>query len=256
MAYRFTPASNPFVRCAIGAFNGYGMRNSPQSAAWLLKRNATGGFQAVHVVDDGTTADYTFPLEFNGSNQMVFDTAVGGWATAATFTNIADFGIYAYSWDGTTTAGALIRRWKIGAGAWQSETGTVTIINGTAAGAGYRHIIGNNGALGDDGSMDYVCGGLIKAVLSQAQIESLSLTSFAAWQAVFTGTGAWLIGCETISALTDRTGNGGDEVSRSAAGITLVSDPDPGFWGAVAASDPAKRPVQVGYHAAHRAALI
>lgn len=210
--------------------------NSALSIAHLFKLTGTGAWRGVHTTDTGTTTNFRYLMEMNPSNQMAADTGAAGWATAATFTNTTDFGIYGWTWDGTNTAGGWVWRWKVGAGAWASETETATGRTG-AAGPGYHHIIGNEAANADDGRMDWVCGGFIEANLSQATFESLSQTSFAAWESVFTGANAGLWGAESISTLTDRTGNGADETSRS-AGITLVSDPAGWSWGTAADNTP------------------
>lgn len=130
-------------------------------------------------------------------------------------------------------------RTQVGAGAWaaENETAAQDTAAPTTVGSGFRHLIGNEAALGDDANFDLVCIGAIKGALSQATFESLDQTAFSSWQAVFTGANAWLLGFETISSQTDRTGNGGDELSRS-AGITLVSDPAGWSWGAVTETPP------------------
>jgi len=78
--------------------------------------------------------------------------------------------------------------------------------------------------------------GAYKDALGQAAIESLTMTDFASWQAVFTGADAWLHGYEDATTQVDRTGNGGDEVTRN--GVTLVSDPPGWAWAATPPSGP------------------
>lgn len=238
MALRFS-GTDPFLRTSIGAFNGYGIRSgSPNSGASLLKRNATSAWHGIHTIDAGGTTNWHYPMEFNPSNQLAQDTSNSGWTTAATYTSTADWMILAFTWTGGNTTGDFVWRWKIGAGAWQSETDTATAFANapSTAGSGYRHIIGNNASLGDDANFDWVCTGLIQSSLSQATVESLSMTGIASWDAVFTGTGAWLIDGEATATRTDRAGNGGDETSRS-AGLTLVSDPSGWSWGGAAATE-------------------
>jgi hypothetical protein len=233
VAYRLT-GTDPFLRASIGAFNGYAMRNSPLSYAALLLRRSTGTWNGIYVVDTGAATNYSFPMEFNPSNQLAGDfTTANPFQSAATFADTTNWMIIGATWDGTITASHVNWRWKIGAGAWSSEAETSPGANATVAGSGYRHIVGNEAGLGDDADFDIVCVGAIKSELSQASFESLTMTDFASWQAVFTGSGAWLLGFETIATQTDRTGNGGDEVSRS-AGVSLVSDPPGWAWGASA----------------------
>lgn len=209
------------------------------SGAALLKRNASGAWHGIHTIDQGNTSNYVYLDEFNPSNQLIGGTTGASWTSTGTFTDTTNFGIYGFTWGGANTAGSLVWRWKVGAGAWSNESETMTFDVGgvTSAGSGFRHVIGNEAALGDDANFDIVCAGLIKSNLSQATFESLDMSSFSTWQAVFTGAGAALWGYETISTQTDRTGNGSDELSRS-AGITLVSDPAGWSWGAVTETPP------------------
>lgn len=244
MAYRLT-GTDPFFRCSIGAFNGYAMRNSAFSYAALLKRRSAGAWHGIYVVDDGagTPANYSFPMEFNPSNQLAADlTTLNPFASTATFNDTTNWMIVGLCWDGTTTAGHAIWRWKIGSGAWASEAVTSPGANATTAGSGYRHLLGNEAGLVDDADFDIVCAGAIKSNLAQATFESLDMLSIATWDAVFTGAGAWLIGFDDISTRTDRTGNGGNEASRS-SGITLVSDPPGWSWGGAAVGVKAQNPM-------------
>jgi hypothetical protein len=230
MAYRFD-GTDPFLLASIGAFSGYGVRNNPLSGAVLLKRNGNiSAWNSIHVIDNGGATNYAFVMEFDTANQLAADiTTANPLSSAATFNNTTDWMILGFCWDGTNTAGAWVWRWKIGSNAWSSETDT-SGTNASTAGSGYRHRIGTEAAGGDDANYDMVCIGLTKSTLSQGTFESLNMTQFSTWQSVFTGAGAWLLGFETISSQTDRTGNGGNETSRS-GGITLVSDPPSWVWG-------------------------
>lgn len=197
----------------------------------LVKRISAGTWMGGHVIDNGSTTNYAYLYEFNTSDQLAADlTGTGPFNTTATFNSTTSWEILGFTWDGTATAGHWVWRWKVGAGAWSSETGTTPGGTG-AAGSGYRHLIGNEAALGDDANFDVACVGLIKSNLSQASFESLDMLAFSTWQSVFTGAGAWLMGFDTIATQTDRTGNGGNELSRS-AGITLVADPAGWAWSA------------------------
>jgi len=229
MAYRLT-GTDPFVRFSIGAFNGYSMESDVMSAAALLKRRSATAWHGIHVVDDGTTSPYTYIDEFNPSDQLVGGPD-GVTTSVQTFNDTTNWMIVGFTKAAGTGAGiAWTWRWKIGAGAWSSEADTYSGRT-SSAGSGYRHIIGNEPALGDDADFDIVCAGLIKSQLSQASFESLDMSSFSTWTSVFTGAGAWLIGFQAIGSLSDNTGNGGNELSRS-AGITVVSDPPGWSWGA------------------------
>jgi len=229
VSYRLN-GTDPFVRCSIGAFNGVNFRNNNLSGAVLLKRNSASSWQGIWVIDSGGSSDYSYPMEFNPSDQLAGDRTTGGpFSSTATFNDTTNWMIVGFT--AGTTAGSWVWRWKIGAGAWSNETESAPVTPaGSAAGAAYRHIIGNEAGLLDDANYDIVCIGGINANLSQASFESLTMTDIASWDAVFTGAGSWLIGFDAIGSRTDRTGNGGNEVSRS-AGVTLQSDP-PGFnWG-------------------------
>lgn len=231
MAYRFSSA---WLRTSIGAFNGFTMHNQPSSMAALLKRNAVGAWHAISVIDDGAGTNFTFDQEFNPSNQLVTDlTLSGGAATTTAITDTTNFGIFGYTWDGTAGAGGIIFYWKLGAGAWNTFPAAMGSLSATAIGSAYRHIIGAEAGLGDLASYDMVCIGKLKATtLSTGVFESLDMAGIASWDAVFTGANAWLLGFDDIATRTDRTGNGGNEVSRAGSGITLVADPAGWSWGA------------------------
>lgn len=236
MAYRLD-GTDPFFRCSIGALNGYSMHGSAAlSYAALVKRRAASAWHGIYVVDNGSTTNYSFAMEFDPSNQLAADlTTANPFSSVATFNDTTNWMIVGLTMAGSGSSGstAVTWRYKIGAGAWSSEADTSPGSNTTAAGSGYRHLIGNEAGLGDDANFDVVCAGAIQSNLSQASFESLTMTDIASWDAVFTGAGAWLVGFDAISSRTDRTGNGGNEVSRS-SGITLVSDPAGWSWGGAA----------------------
>lgn len=236
MAYRFAPASNPILRAAIGAFSGYELRDGVGgglSGAALLKRNGLGTWQGIHCIDNGA-ADYDFLMEFDPTDHLNSGTPnVASWVSAQGFADTTDWMIVGFTWDGTFVAGGWNWRWKIGTGAWSSEAETAVLDSSapTTLGAGYRHMIGNVTGLTDDADYDIVCIGAIKGALAAASFQTLDMAGIASWDAVFTGANAWLLDFQDIAARTDRTGNGGNEVSRSAAGITLVADPAGWSWG-------------------------
>ncbi|WCB92304.1 hypothetical protein DSM104299_00994 [Baekduia alba] len=232
MAYRLN-GTDPFLRASVGAFNGYNVRGAPASAFALVKRNATGGSTAwhgVYTMDQGNTSIAHDWLEFDPTDHLSGYLGNGaGYATAATFADTSNWMIVGFTWDGT--ASGWTWWWKTGAGAWQSESETLSAVFTLNAGAGFRHIVGNEPGLGDDANFDIVCVGAIKSQLTGATVQTLSLTSIASWDAVFTGPNAWLLGFDAIGSRSDRTGNGGDELARS-AGITVVADPAGFAWGA------------------------
>lgn len=229
MSYRLNGV-DPFFRASIGALLGW-QRNQPITVAIMLKRIGVSSWQGLHVIDNGGATNFTYPMELNPANVISTDFSTANpFQSVQAFNNTVDFMNLVIAWDGTQTAGHVDYRWKIGANAWGSETATSGGSNASAAGAGYRHLIGNEAGLGDDANFDVVCVGAIKSKLTQAAVESLDQLSFSTWQSVFTGPSAWLIGFETIAAQLDRTGNGGNELSRS-AGITLQADPPGWSWG-------------------------
>lgn len=236
MAIRFDPAQSAVIRASIGAFSGYSWANNPHSGASLFKRNVASAWSGCHVIDDGATTDRCYPLEINPSNQAEVGHSGLTWTSTQTFNDTTNWIILGHTWSGA--ANSWTYRWKIGAGAWSNEVESSNNSVGTETiGSGYRHLIGNNSGLTDDNSWDWVCTGHIKSNLSQASFESLDMLSISTWDAVFTGAGAWLLDGESTGTRTDRTGNGGNEVSRSAAGLSLVSDPPGWSWGAAAAPD-------------------
>lgn len=228
MAYRFN-GTDPFLRTSPGAVVGYAIGQAASSCFALLKLNASGAWQGVYTMDDGTSLWHDL-LEFTNASKLTSYTG-GGSApvSTATFTDTTNFMIVGYTWDGTTTAGAFTWWWKIGAGAWTSQTATVALGFGTAVGSGFRNVIGNEPGLGDDANYDMVCIGVHKSKLASGTLQTLDMSSIASWDAVFTGSSAWLLGFDGIGTRADRTGNGGNELSRS-AGITLVSDPAGWSW--------------------------
>ena len=232
MAYRFS-GTDPQFRASIGAFNGYNWRTNPSSAAMLLKRNVASAWTGLQGIDTGSAAIYAIDYEITSGNQLTGWDGVSGstWTAASTAPNdTTNWMILGYTWDGAHgTTGGWVWRWKVGAGAWGSENETLPAGTPTGTlGASHRHIIANDPTLADDASIDVVCFGKITSNLSQATFESLDMTTFASWNAVFTGAGALLHGFEVVGSQTDRTGNGGDEVTRN--GVTLVSDPAGWSW--------------------------
>ena len=240
MAIRFDPAQSAVIRASIGAFSGYSWANNPHSGASLFKRNAASAWSGCHVIDDGTSTDHCYPLELNPSNQAEDGHSGLTWTSTQTFNDTTNWIILGHTWAGT--ANTWTYRWKIGSGAWGNEVESSNNSVGTETiGSGWRHLIGNNSGLTDDNSWDWVCTGHIKTNVAQATFESLTMTDIASWDAVFTGAGAWLLDGQATSSRTDRTGNGGNEVSRSAAGLSLVSDPPGWSWGGAAATSPVRR---------------
>jgi hypothetical protein len=232
VALRFN-GTDPFLRASMGAFSGFVFGNQPSSFAACLKRNGTGTWQGIHVVDDGAGANVSYPMEFNPSNNIVeaMSTGDGGRTNGTAITDTTNFMIVGWTWDGSGSSTGMIFYWKIGTGSWNTFTPTGPGAFGTPVwGSGYRHIIGNEAALGDDANFDWVCNGAIESALSPTAFQSLDMSSIASWDAVFNGSGAWLLDGQSIGTRTDRTGNGGNEINRS-AGITLVSDPAGWSWG-------------------------
>jgi hypothetical protein len=242
MAYRFAPASSAYIEISPGPFVGYAMRaaGAPWSCYALINRNGLATWQGIVTINDGagTPAAYYHFLEFSPGNNLVGDDSVfASWTSTETFTSTTEDTILGMAFAGTDNVVNNARYdFKKGAAAWGSENETIDLGgNGTTVGSGYRIRIGNNHDLGDDGDFDLVCLGLIKSQLSQGTVQSLSQSSFSAWQSVFTGTGAILLRFDDIAARNDVNGNGANETARSASGITVVADPS-GFFGGTGAT--------------------
>lgn len=236
MAYRFD-GSDDDVRFTMGTFDGY--TAGDLSAAMLLKRNATGAWHGMLTINDAAGAASGTVLadvmEFSNGNVLAFwNGQVGGeminGSTATTITDTTNWMIVGLSFDGGGTTPRF--HWKIGSGSWNHEniTGTLGSADMATMATADRIIVGTDPSGGDDLSADVACVGMIEAFWADADFEALSLTSFAAWETKFTGSGAWLIGFEDSGTQTDRTGNGGNEDTRS--GTTLVSDPPSWVWDA------------------------
>lgn len=234
MSYKFTPA-DPYLAAAAGAFNGYSMHGSaPLSFAALLKRRAVSSWHGIYVVaaDTPPSTNYGYMMEFDPTNQLAADfTTANPFSSVATYNNIVDWMIVGGTMAGSGGAGATAFTWRyqIGGGTFAAEADTSPGSNTTALGAGHRHVIGVEAALGDDADFDMTCFGVIQSNLSQAQFESLSMQKFTSWKSVFSGSGALLLGFDDITTRVDLTGNGADEVSRS-LGIVLADDPPGWEW--------------------------
>lgn len=229
MAWRFTGV-DPNYRAAMGAWSGYAMHNHPQSWAALVKRRSTGAWHSIHNIDKGNTSNENFTMEFKNTNTLISETTAGNFPeTTATFTNIVDWGIYGYTWDGTATANKFVFRTRVGSGAWVAELKTGAT-DTPSLGAGYRHLIGIEAGGSDDADYDMCCIGGIKAELTQADFESLDMLSFLTWENIFKNANSWLTGFQDIGTQVDRAGNGGDELTRN--GVTLVADPPGWLWSA------------------------
>lgn len=232
MSYRFDGTDDD-VRFSPGSFVGYAA--GPITCAALINRNGTGAWGGVLTWTDvaGAASGVVGAdlIEFSNTDLLSFwNGQVGGQdisgSTATAITDTTNWMIVAVSWGGASTAPRY--HWKIGAGAWVHESiADSTGASSAAMAAADRWIVGTDPTGGDDLNADVTCTGAIKSALSDAAIEALDMTTFASWQSVFTD---WLIGFETSATQTDRTGGGGDEVSR--AGTSLVSDPAGWTWAA------------------------
>lgn len=234
MAYRLSGV-DPFLRASPGAFTGYAMQQSPSSSFALIKRNAISSWQGVICADNGAGAVYHDAIEFNPSDGLAgWMTGGAGYSNAVAITDTTNWMIVGYTWDGTSGATSWTWWWKIGAGAWQSSTSNATANTATAFASTFHWIIGNEANLQDDAQFDIVVAGSIKSKLSTATLQTLNMTTAASWDAVFTGASAWLLGFDAIGTRTDRTGNGGNETSRSAgATVALVADPPGWTWSSI-----------------------
>jgi hypothetical protein len=243
MAYRFAPASNPFLDISGGALVGDNLRNT-SSGGWTaaagLKRASTGAWMCVNMLHNNAGTELLFMLEFNPGNQMAGDDLGASWVSTFTSTVTTDM-IVAISWDGTDNV-ANNMRWSFwdATNGWRHELDTLNTGQlATPTQATDRFRMGNNLALSDDFNGDLYVWGVKLSPSSEAEIEALSVGSggYATWQTRFGGADSILHRFDDISALTDQTGGGANETARSAAGITLVSDPV-GFYGAAAATNP------------------
>jgi hypothetical protein len=233
MAYRFD-GSDDDVRFSMGAFDGY--TAGPISGAVLLKRNAASAWHGLICVYDATGADSGNVgldlIEYSNGNQLAFwNGKVGGafidGSSGTAVSDTSNWQIVGVSWNGASSAPRF--HWKVGAGSWNHASGAdSTGSDANTFATADRIIVGTDPTDSDDLSGDVVCAGMIKANWADGDFEALDMSAFSSWTAKFTGAGAWLVGFEASGALTDRTGNGGDEASR--AGTTLVSDPGGWSW--------------------------
>lgn len=230
MAYRLS-GTDPLFRALPGALVGSIYSRDALSVAMLVKRGAASAWHGLMVLDNGSTTNRSFLMEFNPSNQIAGDfTTLNPFNSAATFNDTSNWMIIGFTRPAIASGSSSpVWRYKIGAGAWLSEAETSPGSNANTVASGDRILIGNEAGLGDDANFDIVCAGMITANLAQATFESLDMASIASWDAVFTGAGAWCHGFDAIGSRVDRTGNGGNELARS-AGVTLVSDPPGWAW--------------------------
>lgn len=236
MAYRFAPASNPFIDISCGDLVGDNPRNT-SSGGWTiaagLNLNGTSAWQGIGILHDGST-ELLFILELDPSNHLVGDDNLASWSSSTAITDTTNDLIVALSWDGTDNVANNARwSWKIGASAWVHENETINIgQQATAIQSTWRIRIGNNLGTSDDANYDLYTWGYRLGPRSQTEIEALSLGSggWATWQTMFDIPDSILHRFDNISALTDQANGNANETARSAAGITLVTDPS-GFYG-------------------------
>jgi len=234
MAYRFAPASNPFIEISGGAIVGDNLGNT-SSGGWTVavggNRNGTGSWQGLCIQTDGSTEKF-YVLELTPANVLTVDNTVTSVASSTALTNTTDDTMFVFSWDGTDNVTDNARfSWKVGAAAWQHEYETWDSFQTSGAAgnmqSGWRFRIGNNVGTSDDLDADLYAWGFRLGGRSQAEIEALSLGAggYATWQTMFDVSDSILHRFDDIGTLTDQTGLGADETSRSASGITLVADP-------------------------------
>jgi hypothetical protein len=234
MAYRFAPASNPYVEVSGGDLVGDNLCNT-SSGGWTvavgLKRSGVGAWQCLGLQHD-TVTENLFLLEFNPSNQLVVgDASALSASSSATNNSTTANIIVAYTWDGTDNV-ANNARFSIHNGtSWTHNLVTHNSSESSFPFAGVdtdtRFKIGNNLTNGDDFNGDIYVWGVRLGGRSQAQIEALSLgaSGYATWQTMFDVADSILLKFDSLSTLTDQANGTANETARSAAGISLVSDP-------------------------------
>lgn len=232
MAWRFDGTDDD-VRFNTGAMSGHGTSAATFAAA-IVNRNAIGSWDGIITVSqNGTTTVQDDLLEFDDTNHLSTWPGAGTGISASTaITDTTNFVIVAmqYAPNGTPRF-----HWKIGASAWVHENGTGSIGSGRSAAwdSSDRIIVGTDPSGGDDTSADITVAGIFKGAPSDVTVETLTLTSYADWQAFGF---SWLVPFNITGTLVDDSGGAGGEVSRTAGlGGSLVADPT-GFFGGGAAA--------------------
>ena len=244
MAYRFDGAGD-FIRFAAGAWAGDSPR--PGTYAVLFKRNGSvGAWQAILCVRTSAGSDRLDLIELNTSDDWGFWNGTGGGGTSgdlsgsvvADVTSTTQWALVVLTWAISGTTNTVRYHWKVGeGGAWNHGSIADTAGAGPTFAATDEWIIGETGGGSDDLNADVtIWGAKSGQALSDAQVESTFAAAFdgpGAWDAYFAGANTVCHGFDGTGTRTDRTGNSGNETTRSSGlGAALVADPPGWSWSA------------------------
>lgn len=220
MSYHFDGVDDQVV-FAKGAVDSYSF--GPGTIAILVKRNALGAAQMFGGVQHVFGAE-RFLLEVESGNALRF--GIEGFGHQPTTPIVLGSTSTWYLIVGTNAGSGAKPRFHMYDGAsWvhfdsfggQADAGT---------NSGDKLIVGGQISGGSYMSADVVCIGIKKADQTDAQVMTLSATSFPAWQAFGFD---WLVGFDAAGTRSDIGSDGtGDETSR--VGTTLAADPPGWAW--------------------------
>ena len=237
MAWRFTTSSR--LTCSIGGLDGTTV-DEAFTVAMLLKTTATGATRTLISVENAANTDSSIYVlaESNDyidvgrqgsahwctSPAMQINTTTDWWIVALTVAGNGTLPRFHMLKEGSSWSHGNANGGDGNWDDWIPVSSTSEIVVGALNGTSTL-------------TADVTIAGLKYDTTSDGTIETLGFTGPTEWDALFTGADAWAVGFDDTSSRTDRTGGGGDEVSRG-TGETLVSDPSGWSWGAPVAEIP------------------
>ena len=221
MAYRFNNGTDR-MRFAVAPLSGYVV--GAITIAQLLKIRAVSGAHQdyVGVIPPAGGSRFFTGLRFD-SKPRFDNRIVNVFAPTLTMADISKWYILALTYPGGDVPGRF-HLWNGTSWTHENSGGNLSSFWTSTLDPTDEIRIGQLLDAGYSTDSDVVCVGIDKADHTDAQIETLSPTSYAAWKAFGFD---WLVGFEAAGAITDDGAVGtGDEIGR--VGTTLVADP-PGF---------------------------
>lgn len=227
------------IKHLAGAISGDSLR--PLTAGIRFKRNNTAAWNALLCVDTSGAAVRADLIELDTGDDWAFwnGQTSSNDLSGSVVANITDTTNWVDGFLTWSTANAVRYHWRINAGAWSHGSIADTAGAATTFNASDLWVVGTT-AGGDDAQIDVTCwGAKLGTPPDDATVETTFANAhlgIAAWDAFFTGADSICHGYETAATSTDRTGNGGNETSRS--GCTLVADSAAFDWGGAAVAKP------------------